>query len=182
MNEREIEYALAKQVPDMKRGFTIGTSYGDIVIEAGWIADLITDQIRNALKIELRDRVGVAPLQAVEAQQISNALFAKGQHLISPALAMHFDAQYLAAGLGGLVRPISYDPELVRKPAAAHRPDASSGAVQVPGHTDELAIQLRDAAASLANTAHQLALCAAALHQIQTGSVQAPQSDPEGLL
>lgn len=27
-------YALSKQVPDMARGFTIHTNYGDIVIEA----------------------------------------------------------------------------------------------------------------------------------------------------
>ena len=46
-------YALAKQVPDMERGFTIGTSYGDIVITPGWVADFIADQVRMALKVEL---------------------------------------------------------------------------------------------------------------------------------
>ena len=46
-------YALAKQVPDMERGFTIGTGYGDIAIPAGWAADSIADQVRMALKAEL---------------------------------------------------------------------------------------------------------------------------------
>lgn len=45
-------YALAKQVPDMERGFTIATGYGDIVIPAGWAADFIADQVRMALKVE----------------------------------------------------------------------------------------------------------------------------------
>jgi hypothetical protein len=53
MNDQEIQYALAKQVPDMERGFTIATSYGDIVIPAGWAADFISDQVRMALKAEL---------------------------------------------------------------------------------------------------------------------------------
>ena len=46
-------YALAKQVPDMVRGFTIATGYGDIAIPAGWAADSIADQVRMALKAEL---------------------------------------------------------------------------------------------------------------------------------
>ena len=46
-------YALAKQVPDMERGFIIATGYGDIVIPAGWAADFIADQVRMALKAEL---------------------------------------------------------------------------------------------------------------------------------
>ena len=32
--QERISYALAKQVPDMARGFTISTSYGDIQIDA----------------------------------------------------------------------------------------------------------------------------------------------------
>ena len=54
-------YALAKQVPDMERGFTIGTGYGDIAIPAGWAADFITDQVRMALKVELLKLVYKAP-------------------------------------------------------------------------------------------------------------------------
>lgn len=53
MNDQAIQYALAKQVPDMERGFTIATSYGDIAIPAGWAADFIADQVRMALKAEL---------------------------------------------------------------------------------------------------------------------------------
>ena len=56
-----LSYALAKQVPDMVRGFTITTAYGDIVIPAGWAADFITDQVRMALKVELLKLVDKAP-------------------------------------------------------------------------------------------------------------------------
>ena len=48
-----LSYALAKQVPDMERGFIIATGYGDIVIPAGRAADFIADQVRMALKAEL---------------------------------------------------------------------------------------------------------------------------------
>jgi len=34
MDELDITYALSKQIPDMERGFTISTSYGDLVVEA----------------------------------------------------------------------------------------------------------------------------------------------------
>ena len=51
--EQALQYALAKQVPDMVRGFTITTAYGDIAIPAGWAADFIADQVRMALKVEL---------------------------------------------------------------------------------------------------------------------------------
>ena len=53
LQEQRLRYALAKQVPDMVRGFSIATSYGDIVIPAGWAADFIADQVRMALKAEL---------------------------------------------------------------------------------------------------------------------------------
>ena len=48
-----LSYALAKQAPDMERGFIIATGYGDIVIPAGRAADFIADQVRMALKAEL---------------------------------------------------------------------------------------------------------------------------------
>lgn len=41
MTPQDISYALAKQVPDMRRGFTIQTSYGDIQIEAEQAAPII---------------------------------------------------------------------------------------------------------------------------------------------
>ena len=56
-----LQYALAKQVPDMVRGFTIATGYGDIAIPAGWAADFITDQVRMALKVERLKLVDKAP-------------------------------------------------------------------------------------------------------------------------
>lgn len=50
MNQQDISYALAKQVPDMQqRGFTIETAYGAIVIEPGPMADHIASQVRHAL-------------------------------------------------------------------------------------------------------------------------------------
>lgn len=46
----ELTYSLAKQVPDMARGFTIHTNYGDLVIEAGAAADRIADVVRRLLE------------------------------------------------------------------------------------------------------------------------------------
>lgn len=34
MDDLDITYALSKQIPDMERGFTINTSYGDLQVEA----------------------------------------------------------------------------------------------------------------------------------------------------
>lgn len=54
MNEQDISYALAKQVPDMAaRGFIIGTSYGDLNIPPGPMADRIARQVTIALQVEL---------------------------------------------------------------------------------------------------------------------------------
>ena len=92
------------------------------------------------------------------------------------------EAQYLAAGLGAPFRPISFDPDLVKRLSATHRPDASSAAVQGPIHTGQMAAHLSACAASLADIAHQLALCAAALHQTPAGTAPAPQSVPGGPL
>ena len=46
-------YALAKQVPDMARGFSIHTSYGDIVVVPGPLADQIQALVRQATEREL---------------------------------------------------------------------------------------------------------------------------------
>lgn len=54
MDEQALSYALAKQVPDMARGFTIATSYGDIVIQPGRHADAIAATVRRALEIQLK--------------------------------------------------------------------------------------------------------------------------------
>ena len=52
--ELDLSYSLAKRVPDMERGFTISTSYGDIVIEPGRHADAIASAVRRSLEIQLR--------------------------------------------------------------------------------------------------------------------------------
>lgn len=50
MNEQDIDYALAKQVPEMARGFTIQTNYGDIVFESGWAAERLQVEVTRLLK------------------------------------------------------------------------------------------------------------------------------------
>ena len=55
MNPLDLEYALAKQVPDMARGFRISTSYGDIAIEPGWVASIVITHLERALRCELRE-------------------------------------------------------------------------------------------------------------------------------
>ena len=53
LQEQQLSYALAKQVPDMARGFTIATSYGDITIPPGWMADRIRNHVERVLQVEL---------------------------------------------------------------------------------------------------------------------------------
>lgn len=53
MTEDEISYALAKQVPDMARGFSICTSYGAIDIPPGRVADAVARAVTRALQCEL---------------------------------------------------------------------------------------------------------------------------------
>lgn len=54
MNEQDLSYALAKQVPDMQsRGFIIGTSYGEINVPPGPLAERLADQVRFVLALEL---------------------------------------------------------------------------------------------------------------------------------
>lgn len=61
MNEQDLSYALAKQVPDMhSRGFIIGTSYGEINVPPGPLAERLADQVRLVLALELaRQRNGL---------------------------------------------------------------------------------------------------------------------------
>ena len=54
MQEQQLGYALAKQVPDLERGFTIATSYGDIVVAPGHHADAIAATVRRVLEIQLK--------------------------------------------------------------------------------------------------------------------------------
>ena len=57
MQEQQLSYALAKQVPDLARGFTITTSYGDIVIESGRHANGIAAAVRRVLETQLKAAV-----------------------------------------------------------------------------------------------------------------------------
>lgn len=59
MQEQQLGYALAKQVPDMSRGFTIQTSYGDITVPPGWMADQIQERVASVLDAEYRTYVEV---------------------------------------------------------------------------------------------------------------------------
>ena len=55
MNPEEITYALAKQVPSMaQRGFVIGTSYGELAIEYGPLAERIAAAVKRELEAELQ--------------------------------------------------------------------------------------------------------------------------------
>lgn len=50
MDKLEIEYALAKQVPDMARGFTIATSYGELhvsAVDAPVVMKVVRDLLRE---------------------------------------------------------------------------------------------------------------------------------------
>lgn len=51
--EQALQYALAKQVPEMARGFTIATAYGDITIPPGLMAERIQRHVERVLQVEL---------------------------------------------------------------------------------------------------------------------------------
>ena len=54
MDEQDLSYALAKQVPDMhSRGFVIGTSYGELSVPPGPLAEQLADTVRLVLALEL---------------------------------------------------------------------------------------------------------------------------------
>lgn len=53
MLTQELSYALAKQVPDMERGFTIQTNYGELIVQAEDAKPFIA-AITKLLKRELR--------------------------------------------------------------------------------------------------------------------------------
>lgn len=61
MNHQEIRYALAKQVPDMAKGFGIATGYGDIIIPPGQMADRLARHVQRALERELLGGAQNAP-------------------------------------------------------------------------------------------------------------------------
>ena len=51
--ELEVSYKLARHVPDMARGFTINTNYGELAIANPRLALRIQALVRNALVTEL---------------------------------------------------------------------------------------------------------------------------------
>lgn len=51
--ELQLSYALGRQVPDMARGFTIHTSYGEIAVVPGTLADQLQALVREATEREL---------------------------------------------------------------------------------------------------------------------------------
>lgn len=78
----DISYALAKKVPDMKRGFVIQTSYGDITIHAEDAAPFAT--LAHAMlgkQLEAMSREGNEslrrPLTGAECAAAFNYLFAR---------------------------------------------------------------------------------------------------------
>lgn len=53
LQEQQLSYALAKQIPAMERGFTIHTNYGAVTIAPGWVADRIAHHVERVLRVEL---------------------------------------------------------------------------------------------------------------------------------
>lgn len=82
MDEQHISYALAKQVPDMARGFTVGTAYGDIVIPPGKLARHLQANMERALVRELglvvaqrTKHFAVKPMTFAQCSSMVNELF-----------------------------------------------------------------------------------------------------------
>ena len=55
--EFNLSYSLAKQVPDMGRGFSISTGYGEIHFEPGLAANMVADSVRYALEKRLKNAI-----------------------------------------------------------------------------------------------------------------------------
>ena len=85
MDQQDISYALAKQVPEMARGFQVATSYGDIVIPAGKLARHLQANMERALVRELgvleatRAKRGFAikPLTDAQTKEAMAIIFGK---------------------------------------------------------------------------------------------------------
>lgn len=80
MDEQTLRYALAKQVPDMERGFTVETSYGAIVIPPGKLATRLKGHMQRALmrrllELELaKPKPAMAIPHGVAASALVNAI------------------------------------------------------------------------------------------------------------
>lgn len=75
MDKNAIAYALAKQVPDMSRGFTIATSYGDITIPPGWMADRIRESVERVLQCEDKELQSQPELPPAEVRAAFDSIF-----------------------------------------------------------------------------------------------------------
>lgn len=51
-----ISYALSRHIPDMARGFTIATNYGELDVPCGPVAERITALVKQLLEKELRNQ------------------------------------------------------------------------------------------------------------------------------
>ena len=48
-----IRYALSHHIPDMERGFSIATNYGEVIVPSGNVANMITRLVKQLLEQEL---------------------------------------------------------------------------------------------------------------------------------
>lgn len=83
MDKLDVSYALAKKVPDMKRGFTIQTSYGEICIDAehaGPFATLAQAMLGKQLEAMSQPGMEPLPLTAEECSAAFNFLFGGPRH------------------------------------------------------------------------------------------------------
>lgn len=65
MKTQDYSWILSRHAPDMERGFTIQTNYGDLRIEAGRLADRIRDLVTQHCRLEM--------LRAEEAERQDGA-------------------------------------------------------------------------------------------------------------
>lgn len=66
--ELSLSYSLAKRVPDMERGFSISTSYGEIYIGSGTEAESIAAAVRRVLE----RRLAVTTMARIRAEGTSH--------------------------------------------------------------------------------------------------------------
>ena len=48
-----IQYALSRHIPDMERGFSIVTNYGEVIVPSGPVANRIKALVKRLLEQEL---------------------------------------------------------------------------------------------------------------------------------
>lgn len=70
-----IEYDLARRVPEIARGCTLHTNYGDIAIPPGWMADRLQVEVERLLKEHLKTQKKVQSKRAAMAAAVINEVF-----------------------------------------------------------------------------------------------------------